>query len=60
MCPLAIAVQTTPLRSISMPRGENPLTGVVPFIGGSYTSASVVSGGFEPGTSRMTAPGKPR
>src|SRR5439155_25636794 len=51
--PLASAVQYTPLRSTSPPRGEYP------GIGGSYTSASAVSGGFDPGFNRTTAPGKP-
>ena len=60
MWPLASADQETPLRSTSMPRGENPWTVALSFAnGGSYTSASAVSGGFDPGTSRTTAPGKP-
>ena len=44
-----------------MPRGEKPSAGMFgAFIGGSNTSASAVSGGFEPGLNRIAAPGKPR
>ena len=44
-----------------MPRGEKPRRfGSGSRNGGSYTSASAVSGGFGPGSRRMTAPGNPR
>src|SRR5687768_158611 len=60
-CPLpASAVQTTPFRSMSMPRGVYPLTGDFGLLnGGSYTSASAVCGGLGPGTTRMIWPGPP-
>src|SRR5207249_7124054 len=59
-CPLARTVQTTPLRSMSSPRGENPCTSAFGlFQGSSYTSASAVAGGFDPGFSRTIEPGKP-
>ncbi len=58
--PLASATHTTPLRSTSMPRGEKPCTAALGlFHGTSYTSASVVAGGFDPGFSRTSIPGKP-
>jgi hypothetical protein len=42
-----------------MPRGEKPSRGrPAASSGGSYTSASAVSGGFGPGARRITAPGK--
>src|SRR3954453_7276106 len=53
-CPLASTVHTTPLVSMSSPRGENPFA-----TGTSYTSASVVAGGFDPGFSRTIRPGNP-
>ena len=60
MWPLASAAQTTPSRSMSIPRGEKPWTLASGLLnGGSYTSASAVSGGFGPGTSRTAAPGDP-
>src|SRR3990167_1507899 len=56
----ASAVQTTPLRSMSMPRGRYALTRDRGLLnGGSYTSASAVAAGFGPGTTRMMAPGTP-
>src|SRR5207249_10232592 len=59
-CPLARAAHITPSRSTSAPRGEKPWTGAFGLLkGGSYTSASAVSGGVAPGLRRTTAPGKP-
>src|SRR5262245_10000720 len=49
--PLPSDTQTTPLLSMSAPRAPKPGFGTV------YTSASAVSGGFDPGTSLTTAPG---
>src|SRR5688572_16316430 len=60
MCPLASAAQYTPLRSTSPPRGEKPAFGTAGlFHGISKTSVSAVSGGFDPGLRRNTAPGNP-
>jgi hypothetical protein len=60
MCPLASAAQYTPFRSTSPPRGEKPAFATAGlFHGISKSSVSAVSGGFEPGVSRNTAPGNP-
>src|ERR1700737_5143603 len=49
-CPLPSDTHTTPLLSMSAPRGPKPGNGTL------YTSASAVAGGFAPGSSRTTAP----
>src|SRR5262245_22874511 len=60
MCPLARATHATPLRSMSIPRGEKPCTDAFGLLnGGSKISVSVVCGGFDPGVMRSNAPGKP-
>ena len=52
-CPLASDTQTTPLPSMSAPRAPKPGSGTL------YTSVNAVSGGWDPGATRTTAPGFP-
>ena len=52
-------VQSTPLRSTSMPRGVKPVIVFGGLNGGSNTSARQVNGGLLPSSSRPMRPGTP-
>ena len=56
------AVQMTPLRSTSRPRGAEPVcsgsSAGFSMDGGSYTSAMQLSGGLSPRSRRISRPGK--